>query len=80
MNRYTIRAFGITKEIIGKRQLVIETEQQTVEGLRLELLRKFPELVSLKSLVIAVNNKYTEEGQTLVQDDEIALIPPVSGG
>lgn len=80
MNKYTIRAFGITKDIIGQRQMVIETAQQTVGGLKAILVEKYPSLAGLKSLVVAVNNQYADDADILKSEDEIALIPPVSGG
>ncbi len=75
-----IKAFGITKEILGGREIVLQTNGQTVADVRCDLNAKYPALVSLKSLFIAVNNSYAEEGDTLREADEIALIPPVSGG
>ena len=75
-----IKAFGITKDIMGGREVVVETYGQTVAELRRDLNSKYPSLLSLKSLLIAVNNSYAEEQWTLKETDEIALIPPVSGG
>jgi len=78
--RLKIKAFGITKEIVGGREIVVETNIQTVAQLREELKIKYPALLKLKSLFIAVNSKYSDDGLALHETDEIALIPPVSGG
>jgi molybdopterin synthase sulfur carrier subunit len=79
--RLTIKAFGITREIIGEKEKVLELESgTTVSSLKAELEVQYPELKGLKSLFIAVNNKYEEEDAKLNENDEIALIPPVSGG
>jgi len=75
-----IKALGITKDILGGREIAIETKGQTVAELRQYLASKYPSLAGLKSLFIAVNNSYSEEGTILKETDEIALIPPVSGG
>jgi molybdopterin synthase sulfur carrier subunit len=80
MRKYKVKAFGITKDILGGRETVIEVEGQTVAALRKELQNKYPQLVSLRSLFIAVNNSYAEDHASIVETDEIALIPPVSGG
>ncbi len=72
--------FGITREILGAREKEIKVEGQTVADLRRTLLKNYPELVSLRSLMIAVNNVYAVDEQELSAGDEIALIPPVSGG
>ncbi len=80
MNRYKIRAFGITKDFLGGKETVIEMKGSTVADLRAELSERFPELVGLRSLYIAVNSDYAAEDRILEATDEIALIPPVSGG
>ncbi len=79
--RLKIKAFGIAKEIIGERETVIEIPSgATISVLKSRLEDQYPEIKGLKSLFIAVNNKYGEEGVELNENDEIALIPPVSGG
>lgn len=80
MKRYRIRAFGVAKEILGGKETIIEMDGQTVASLRQDLMSKYPELAGLRSLLIAVNNVYANELQPLSETDEIAIIPPVSGG
>lgn len=80
MNRYRVKAFGITKELLGGREAFIETTGSTVGDLRAALGEKYPELSDLRSLYIAVNNDYADDTILLKDSDEIALIPPVSGG
>ena len=80
MNKYKIRAFGITKDLLGGKDTVIEIRGTTVGDLRKELSERFPELLDLSSLFIAVNNDYADDTCVLKPTDEIALIPPVSGG
>jgi molybdopterin synthase sulfur carrier subunit len=80
MNKFKIRAFGITKDLLGGKDSVIEIRGTTVGELREELNERFPELMGLKSLFIAVNNDYADDDRVLKSTDEIALIPPVSGG
>jgi sulfur-carrier protein len=80
MNRYKVKAFGITKDLLGSREGFIETTGSTVGDLRVALAEKYPELSDLRSLYIAVNNDYADDKIILKDSDEIALIPPVSGG
>jgi sulfur-carrier protein len=80
MRKYKVKAFGITKDILGGRENVVEIEGQTVAALREALHKKYPGLKGLKSLFIAVNQAYAEDQLVLTENDEIALIPPVSGG
>lgn len=79
-NKFKVRTFGITREILGGKETIVEVDGQTVADLRAELLKNYPALISLRSLMIAVNNAYAEDHEVLGEHDEIALIPPVSGG
>jgi molybdopterin converting factor subunit 1 len=80
MMQLRIKAFGVTKEILGGREIAFENEGQTVAQLRKNLISKYPALAGLKSIMIAVNNNYAEDDIILRPTDEVALIPPVSGG
>jgi molybdopterin synthase sulfur carrier subunit len=80
MRKYKVKAFGVTKDILGGRETVVEVEGQTVAALRTELQKKYPQLVGLRSLFIAVNSNYAADHTAIAETDEIALIPPVSGG
>jgi molybdopterin synthase sulfur carrier subunit len=80
MATYKIIAFGITKDILGGKETVVEVDGATVAALRRSLQEKYPQLVGLRSLFIAVNQAYAEDEDVLRETDEIALIPPVSGG
>ena len=75
-----ILAFGITRDIVGGAELLLETEAQTLGDLRKDLNSRFPEMNRLKSLFIACNQNYVEDDQVICETDELALIPPVSGG
>lgn len=77
---YVIKAFGITKDIVGGRETVLETSETTVGSLRHALRERYPSLANIRSLMIAVNNSYAEDDLLIGETDEIALIPPVSGG
>ena len=78
--KYKVKAFGITRDLLGGRESIMEINGQTVAALRAEHISKYPKLAGLKSLMIAVNNEYAEDSTELQESDEIALIPPVSGG
>lgn len=80
MGKYRIKAFGITKDIVGARETLLELQGDTVGSLRSALKNRYPSLAEIRSLMIAVNNAYAEDTLSLRESDEIALIPPVSGG
>ena len=74
-----ITAFGIARDILGARVLAFETpEALTVGELKRQLLEGYPAFGNLSSLYIAVNAEYGDA--PLREQDDIALIPPVSGG
>jgi molybdopterin converting factor subunit 1 len=76
-----IKAFGISREIIGSKILEMELpEGYPVSDFKKDLFLKYPALLDLRSLYVAVNNEYASEESVLQEGDEIALIPPVSGG
>ncbi len=76
-----IIAFGITKDIVGKTILNFELpDGSSVKELKEKLETSYPKMQELKSLLIAVNEEYGDETHILKEKDEIALIPPVSGG
>ena len=75
-----IKTFGIARDIMGGKEVEVEMSGNTVNLLRASLMEKYPQLENLRSLFIAVNQNYSEDTTLLVESDEIALIPPVSGG
>ncbi len=73
--------FGITKDLVGKQKLQLKLPGPiTVSDFKKVLHEKHPELYELDSVSIAVNSEYATDAHILHHDDEIALIPPVSGG
>ncbi|MCU0447083.1 MAG: molybdopterin converting factor subunit 1 [Microscillaceae bacterium] len=76
-----IQLFGITRDIVGQNQCQVSlTDSATVADLLQQLKIDYPELARLSSLLVAVNSEYADN-QTLIRlGDEVALIPPVSGG
>ncbi len=76
-----ILAFGIAKEILGGAVAGVNVaEGVAVEDLKGKLEQQFPRLRELKSFMIAVNGAYAKPGQMISSNDEVAIIPPVSGG
>ena len=73
--------FGITKDLVGKQKITLTLPaSMTVADFKKVLHEKYPELIELDSLAIAVNNEYAFDNELIHPNDEIALIPPVSGG
>ena len=76
-----IELFGVTKDIVGQSEIRCSlASSATVQTLLEQLKAQYPRLQGLSSLAVAVNSEYAESDQALRANDEIALIPPVSGG
>lgn len=75
-----ILAFGIAKEILGGSHVGLSVDDTlTVESLKDVLAQRYPELKKLSSFMIALNGEYASAG-IIRSGDEVAIIPPVSGG
>ncbi len=77
-----ILLFGITKDIVGTDtlQLTDYSTVRTVSDLRKWLLSQYPKMGELRSLAIAVDNRFANDSDPVNPSAELALIPPVSGG
>ena len=79
--KITILLFGILRDVIGENRLVKAlTKNSSLEELRQELAKEFPQLNTYKNYSIAVNETYAENEYVIKENDVLALIPPVSGG
>jgi molybdopterin converting factor subunit 1 len=74
--------FGIAKDIIGKSEFEVPQDNipKSVQELKEYLIKKFPDFGKLSSFAVAVNSEYAQDDVILKGSDEIAIIPPVSGG
>ncbi|WP_408021904.1 MULTISPECIES: molybdopterin converting factor subunit 1 [Siminovitchia] len=71
--------FAQLKENAGKSFIEINAAGKTVGELRAYLEKK-ASLGSLDGIMIAVNEEFAKDEKVIGEHDEIALIPPVSGG
>ena len=77
-----VRLFAIQRELAGAREVPLDlTTGATVEDAWTAIVGRFPVLAPGRpSLRFARNGDYAEPGTALDDGDEIAFIPPVSGG
>lgn len=76
-----VLAFGIAKDIFGGSTIEVELPKNgTAQNLKQSLEEYYPRLKHLVSYMVAVNNEYASDENLLTERDEIAIIPPVSGG
>ena len=77
----SVLLFGITRDLTGQSAVSVPlNEGANVGDLLGQLHQEYPALAGIRSLLVAVNGEYAEANLTLSENDEIALIPPVSGG
>ena len=50
------------------------------EGFQIKFAEDYPEFEKLRSFTIAVNAEYRSDDFVLSAQDEVVIIPPVSGG
>ena len=74
-----VKLFGITRGIVGGPRLEVD-DIATVGELKEHMMSNYPRIKKLNSLMVAVNSEYAQDDLALQSNDEIALIPPVSGG
>jgi molybdopterin converting factor subunit 1 len=79
----TVRLFAILRERAGRDSVEIELPEGATVGEAFERLAAAPglgELVERLPLRMAVNREYVGDGAAIAPGDELALIPPISGG
>jgi molybdopterin synthase catalytic subunit len=73
----TVRLFAGLRERAGCDEVALELP----DGARVaDALERMRDLIRDVPVVMAVNHEYADDGQSLAAGDELALIPPVSGG
>ena len=77
-----LELFAALRERAGRARLELRglPETLTVEELKRAAERAHPELGSLAHVAVVVGTSYARAGQSVRAGDEVALLPPVSGG
>lgn len=81
-DKIKVKLFAILRERVGEGEITITVPSGiTVNHLNNEILKKYPQLKSFgNKFVTSVNCKVTTGDTVITSRDEIALLPPVSGG
>jgi molybdopterin synthase catalytic subunit len=80
--KLTVKLFAGARDAVGERELDLDLPGPVTAGeLLTSLAGTYPRLTPLvDALRLAVNREYAERSRVLGEGDEVALIPPVSGG
>ena len=82
MPQVHVRLFAGLHDLVGTRDLVLDLPPGATVGLLRERLGEEYPVVQpfLATLVCAVDEEYVPSGHLLRDGDDVALIPPISGG
>src|SRR5436305_14517417 len=80
--KITVRLFASFREATGASQTAVDiTSDTTISQLWSRLIEQYPRLAPMsRSAAFAVNGEYARRDVTLHDGDEVAFLPPVSGG
>jgi molybdopterin converting factor subunit 1 len=80
--RVTVRLFARLRDITGAAELPRDvTPDATIGSVWRQLVHEFPELAGYeRSISSAINADYARMDHAVHEGDEIAFLPPVSGG
>lgn len=80
--RVRVLYLGMLKDVAGREKEELQLpESARLSELFAELQRRIPKLAELeRSIALAVNYEYSDPATHLQENDEVALLPPVSGG
>ena len=79
--KVSVRFFALYRERAGTSQTEVELpDGSTPEELLIRLRSEYTSLPLSDSVLIAVNSEYVRPEAHLHEGDEVAFIPPVSGG
>ena len=81
MPKLTIRFFGPARDIVGGSSMSLDVDEgETVGSVAGRLAKEYPRLGAALGIRLAVNRAYVPLNHVLSEGDELAVIPPVSGG
>jgi molybdopterin converting factor subunit 1 len=78
--RVRVLYFGVLKDVMGQSGSVMEVAEGSSVAELLAVHRGLAEASVWDSVAVAVNQEYARGTEVLKDGDEVALLPPVSGG
>ncbi len=80
----TVRFFAMLKNKVGREIIEIPCEGEiTLRELQDAIIKEFPQLseyLSGKRVLVSVNQEFAEPYSVVKDGDEVAFLPPFSGG
>ena len=80
--KFTLKLFASFRVAFGNSIIEYEMPEGSTAGNLVEdVLKKFPSLERFRGhVVITINNQSVSPEITIEEDDEVSILPPVSGG
>lgn len=81
--RIRVKLFALPRQLTGEEEIEVALADETADiaGLRAALVAQYPALAEVAThLRFAVNSEFAGDARPLKETDEVAAIPPVSGG
>jgi molybdopterin synthase catalytic subunit len=77
-----VKLFASYREALGKDEVDVDVEDGSDVSSLIEVIKKnCPELGKLtETVIVSINREYADYNTILKNGDEVALLPPVSGG
>jgi molybdopterin converting factor small subunit len=79
-----VQLFAAARQLVGRNQIEISFDADqppTIADLRKTIQLHFPELKRLASTsLFAVDHEYASDNDRVSENQQVAMIPPVSGG
>lgn len=81
-SRINLRLYASVKDLLGKDIIGVDwTDNMTAGDLRNKLFESFPILSIVKAqFTVSVNRRAAGDIELIQKTDEVAILPPVSGG
>jgi len=71
--------FAHLRDVVGEEFLSLEAAGKTVAELKTEIAAKY-DLPRMDTVMTAINEEFASNDEVIREGDEVAFIPPVSGG
>lgn len=77
-----VKLFAILREMAGREETTLEVPDEiSCEEVLLRLQTEIPVLGSVfKLCLVTINGRYVDKTMDVAEGDEVAILPPVSGG
>lgn len=77
-----MKFFASARDVVGEKDLTIELDKESkVDDLMQHLYDEYPDLEERKEhLLVSINKDRTDKDEPLKDGDEVAIMPPVTGG